>query len=747
MTLTLLGVAIGTAGYMSPEQVRGEKLDSRTDLFSFGLVLYELATGQRAFSGDTAAMVREAILHSAPPPLRELNAKLPIRLASAIDKAMEKNRERRYQSAAEMRADLALLRTGERRFDPRGRHWTATALLLVIAAVGGWQFWRSLNRVPLTDKDTIVLGDIANETTDPVFDSLNTAMRIELEQTPFLNLLAADKVRGAVQQMNRPSDTRLSVAVARDVCLHTSSVAFLTGSVADAGNRYHIALQALNCHSGKSVASAEADAENRGQVVKALGVAGAELRRKLGEPQFSLAKFNKPLEKATTSSLDALQAFAQANELPGTRGSLPYVQRAAELDPQFALAYAYMGAIYFNDGDFRSAAEAESRAFALRDRLAEHSRFFVETLYYDIATGELDKANQIYAQWVQVFPRDLLGRSDFSVSLFYGGQFERAAEEGQEAVRLYPYWNSYLNLFRPYLAMNRFAEAKAVVDEALTRKIDDWHFHSGLYTIALILGDQATMDRQWELLHNSPDPEAKEWALEQLGDTAVYHGQLRAANSHYAAAPGYGPNSAGRLAERALIELEVGNPELAKNTAIRALAVSPDTYAKGIIALVFARTGASDEAHKIMAGLNQEYALNTMMQNYVLPSISAAMELTRNEPARAVELLQMARPYQLGNTPSFNWLYPIYIRGLAFLKMRNGSEAAREFRAMVDRSGVLQDSILNPLAHLQLGRAEAMMGDKAAARKSYEDFLELWKDADSDIPVYKQAKAEYAKLQ
>ena len=746
-TLTHTGVAMGTAGYMSPEQVRGEKLDARSDLFSFGLVLYEMATGQRTFSGETAAVVHDAILNSTPVPLHELNSTLPGKLVTVIDKALEKERELRYQSAKEMRVALEQVENRQRPSMRRISTLFGAAVLLIIVAVGTWVSWRSRNQGKLTPNDTIVLGDFANQTSDPLFDdSLNTALRVELEQTPFLNLLTADKVRRMLLRMNRPGDAKLVTEVAKDICLQTNSLAFVNGSITDAGNHYHITLQAESCRTGEVFARTEAEAENRNHVVKTLGLASVQLRDRLGEPKGSLAQFNKPLEIATTPSLEALQALAEINKRPGAPETIPWGKRAVELDPAFALAYVPLGAAYFNNDDFKLAAEAENRAFSLRERLTERSRFFAETLYYDIATGELDKADRVYAQWVHVFPRDVLAHTDFSVSLRYRGQFDRSAEEAREAVRLDPSSRTYMNLLLPYVSLNRFDEAKAVFEEGQSQKMDDWHLHTGPYTIALVQGDKATMDEQWAWIRNSPDPIAKQWALTQLGDTATYQGRFRAAWEFYAVVPNYDRDSAGNRADRALREVETGNPAMGREEARRALAANPDTYAKGILALVFARTGNSAQAQKLMEELDHEYPVNTMMQNYVLPTIRSAVEVGKNNPADAIELLKLVLPYELGDTPSFNRLYPMYLRGLAYLKLGRGSEAASEFRKMLDHSGVLQDSITSPLAHLQLGRAQVMMGDKDAARKSYQDFLTLWKDADPDIPIYRQAKAEYARL-
>jgi tetratricopeptide (TPR) repeat protein len=739
---------MGTAGYMSPEQVRGEKLDARTDIFSFGLVLYEMATGQRAFTGETAAVVHHAILHNSPPPLREQNRTLPAKLVTTIDKALQKDREGRYQSAGEMRADLELLQSGKRSPVRITWQWLAAGMLLIVIALGVLN-WRSRKSFRLTANDTIVLADFSNATTDPVFDdALNAALRVELEQTPFLNVLAHDKVRGTLKQMNRPEDARLTPELARDVCLRTNSKAVITGSVADLGNHYRIGLKAVDCETGQVVVGTDGRARNRQQVVKMLGVAGAALRRNLGEPEAVLQRFNQPLDETTSTSLEALQAYSEGRirfEQDSSRlSAVPYFKRAVDLDPNFAIVYAFLGVIYEARNELVLAIQNESKAFELRERLDQRSRWFTESLYYQIGSGEQDKGNEVNRKWIGTFPTDFQPRVMLAVSLSWMGQYDRALTEYREALRLEPKSPNYSNLMSNYIGMNRLDEAKAVFAEAQTRKLDDYQLRVCRYQVASLEGDEAEMQELLQWAKNTP--EAKEWAIQQQGDTASHHGRFRAARKFYSKMQDYNPESADRLADDALLELETGNRRSAREMALKALGTNPSLAVKVTLALVFARTGEHKQSETLMGEIGSLYPVSTMIQEYALPTIRAAIELDKDEAANAIQTLKAAAPYELGSTRSFSCLYPVYVRGLAYLKQGQGSEAAAEFQKMLNHPGIVQDCVTSPLSHLQLARAQAMMGDKDAAGKSYQEFLTLWKDADPDIPIYKQAKAEYAKL-
>ena len=763
-TLTRTGAALGTAGYMSPEQVRGEVLDARTDIFSFGLVLYEMATGQRAFSGETAAVVENAILSQPPLPARELNSGLPPRLVATIDKALEKDREHRYQSAGDMYAALQELEAPKPRLQTaRKWKWYAAAALFIAVVVAGSLYWRSRKTFRLTPNDTVVLAHVVNTTGDTVMDdALDLPLFRELTESPYVTVLYPSKVLDTLKLMKvpdipyiyTPQTPKLTPELAREVCVRSDSRAFVTAYIANTGNAYKIALNALDCHSGKRVAGVERQTNNRNQIVSTLGEAGHQLRRELGEREDSLKKFNTPLENETSRSLEALQALNQAEHVRAEQGDevgLPYYKRVVELDSNLAVAHLNLAGIYFNFGDRSSTMAAATRAFALRDRLSQRSRWFVEGGYYLLATGELEKANATFAQWEQTFPTDAYVHRN-RIAIFADlGQLERATEEAREAVRLQPNTSTYTNLAGRLLFANRLDEAKVVLDEAKARGIDGLILRSQRYDLAFLKGDDRAMQEQ--LSYARAVPQGKEWALLQPGDKATYDGRFRAAQKLYsevqrsfhwaAASPPYDV-----LAHTALADMETGNPARARQAAEVALSSGPNSVSKRLIAIIFARTGAVDEAEKIAKSLDHEFPLNTLLQNFELPAIRAAIELHKGHPARAVELLQSALPYD------FAWLedaderlYPTYLRGLAYLQLGRGREAAAEFQKMVEHPAITDDFITAPLCHLQLGRAQAMMGEKEVARKSYQDFLTLWKDADPDIPIYRQAKAEFANLQ
>ena len=752
-TLTRTGVAMGTAGYMSPEQLRGEKLDARTDLFSFGLVLYEMATGQRAFSGETAEVVHDAILNNSPVPVRELNSTLPGKLVTTIAKALEKDREKRYQSALEMRVELEDVRSGKRARVRQLWTWASAVILFAVLTAAGWLSWHWRNTIKLTHKDTIVLADFTNSTGDPVFDgTLKQALGIHLEQSPFLNVLSEQKVGETLKLMDRPRNERLTYEVAREVCVRSKSTVLMSGSIASVGEHFMIAAKAADCHSGDTLASAEAEAQNRNQVLRTLQDVGNELRKKLGESLPSVEKFNQPLDEATTSSLEALQAFSQARKMKEEKSdaeALPYLQRAVELDPNFAYAYSLLGVTYHNLFAYSLASENFKRAYELRDRASARERFYIEGNYYGLVTCEIDKAIQIYTQWIQTYPGDYAPHGSLSRYLIILGRYELANAEAREALRIKP-GNSQpaYYLMESYIAMNRLDEAKEAFEAVRSRGVDYPGFHWLRYSVAFLQSDEAAMREQitWTI----GKPEAEQVLFFEQSETEAYYGRFAKArefsqrmleSSRLAVSREF---AAASTALKGLREAEVGNIVRARRAAAEALQLTPGRNVDGVAGLALARAGEVAQAQKLVDKLNQDFPLDTMMQNYWLPTIRAAMELQKKNPAKAIELLQTADPYELGHAA---YLYPAYVRGQAYLDAGMPQEAVTEFQKMLDHPGIAENNVTGALAHLQLGRAQVMMGDKAAARKSYQDFLTLWKDADPDIPIYRQAKAEFARLQ
>lgn len=754
-SLTRLGTRMGTAGYMSPEQVRGEKLDARTDLFSFGLVLYEMATGQRAFGGDTAAIVHDAILNQAPVPIQKLNSSIPLKLEYIVGRALEKDREQRYQSAADMLADLEEIRSGDTRRAARTSKWFALPVLLLASIAGGVLYLHSRNIFKLTMNDTVILADLGNQTGDPVLDdALNPALRVELEQTPFLSVLARDKVRRTLRLLNRSEDSQLSPETAREVCLRTGSKAVVASSIADIGNRFRISLQGIDCQTGKIFAQVQQEATDRSSVIHALGLAGANLRSKLGEPGPLLQRFNKPLDEATTPSLEALQSYTVGVRRSAELGSveaLPYLKTAVELDPKFSRAYAKLGNESPN-GDV--ATKYYEKAYELKERLSERDRLYVEGHYYTNAIGELEKATQTWLEWIRTYPNDYEPYVNLGSVYAVEGQYEKAATVTREALRLLPQHSAAAsNLMAYYIAMNRFDEATNTLQDLRARKLFGAGAHYCAYLLAFLESDTAAMrERSNEGLSLRGDQSSM---LSIQSDTEAYYGSFRTARAlsqraaESATRAGAEELAARWRAQQALREAEIGNSAVARKGAMDALAISGGREVEPSAALAFARAGDPASAQTLVEKLDREYPRDTIMQHYWLPTIRAAIELKNGDAQRAIATLVPARDYELGlpyGFGTFGNLYPAYVRGLAHLQRGQAQQAATEFQKMIDHPGIVLNSVTGALAHLQLGRVQVMMGDKVAAHKSYLRFLTLWKDADPDIPIYKQAKAEYAKL-
>ena len=613
------------------------------------------------------------------------------------------------------------------------------SILLVGGAGRGGLDDRSLQATRLTEKDTIVLADFDNQTSDPVFaDALNTALRIGLEQTPFLNVLAADKVRGTLKLLKHPEDAELTPELAREVCLRTKSNAVIASSIADAGNHFRIELRGINCQTGKTFAQSQEDTGDRSDVVRVLGIAGGQLRSKLGEPEASLRKFSKPLQEATSSSPEALRFLTEGIRRHASmdmHGAIPYYNRAIEIDPNLALAYAYRGSAYGNLGEITLAGENEKKAYELRDRLTQRSRFYAEATYYWYGTWELEKSCQVHMQWLQAFPTDVIAHIDLSRCLWYmGEEDEKAAAEAREATRLMPTALTYLNLMGQTRDMDRPNESKGVFDEAQARNLLDSQLRAERYLVAFLQQDQMTMTEQLTWAKGKIGVEDSFLSLE--ADTEAYYGRFRSARrlSQQAVDLARKAGSSNLIltyrATAALREAEVGNLVQARQ-AIAEVAESEDRDRSLEAALIFARIGDVKQAQKLVEKVNQEFPLDTLTQNYCFPTIRAAMKLHQNDPAGAIEVLQPAAQYELARPDAFNNLYPAYVRGLAYLKAADGRSAASEFQRVLNHPGIVQNFIIGALAHLQLARAQAMMGDKESARKSYQDFLTLWKDADS----------------
>jgi eukaryotic-like serine/threonine-protein kinase len=633
----------------------------------------------------------------------------------------------------------------------------AVCLLFVLVAV--WLYWPTHKVTALTEKDTVVLADFANSTGDPVFDdTLKQALWVDLGQSPFLNFLSDSTVSDTLRLMERPPGDHVTLDTAREICLRNGSKAVLGGSISSLGSEYVIGLEAIACNSGETLAKEQTEAGRKEDVLKALDEAASSLRRKLGESLASVQKFEVPLEQATTPSLEALQAFSRGRTILLTNDGADvtsYFRRAVELDPSFARAYAALGVTYSHFSNDALAIQNLQRAYELRDRVSQRERFYIEATYYIFVTGELEKAIQSYTEWLQVYPGDSSPHSSLGAIYLALGRLDKAAEEYRKSLAASPNVAPYAALIVTYRGLNRLDLADAVLAQVQARKLDTPSLRSSRYSLAFLKGDNAAMQEQISWAMGKAGMEDR--LLAAQSNTEAYSGRFikarelsqRAAES--AVRSGAPEMAAGWRAQEALREAEISNSTLARQIAKRVLASAPSRDVAPTAALALARAGDVANAEKLVTRLDQQFPLDTLMQDYSLPTIRAAIELGKNNPAAAIQSLQptagyeLVTSYELGSQP-FQWLYPTYLRGLAFLKIGQGQQAAAEFQKILEHRGIMMNWVTGPLAHLQLGRAQVMMGDKAAARKSYQDFLTLWEDADPDLPTLKQAKTEYAKL-
>jgi len=630
----------------------------------------------------------------------------------------------------------------------------ACALALVIVVRFGLR-----TRPALSATDQVLIADFSNTTADPVFDdTLKQALSVQLTQSPYLNILSDARIRATLQLMTKPQDTKLTPVVAQDLCQRAGCKTYISGSIANLGNQFVIGLSAINCRTGDLLAQEQVTAENKESVLKALDKAGTNLRKKLGESLLTVQRFDTPLAEATTPSLEALKAYSLGTkrDLENDAAAVPFFKRAIEFDPNFASAYEALGVAYYNLGESGLARENFTKAYEFRERVSEREKFMIAARYYSYVSGDLERAIETYQLWQQAYPRDTSAHANLGGLYGAVGQYEKAINETLEGIRFNPDAGShYSNLLLSYSALNRLEEAKRAYEQEIARKIDDPVSKANRFGVAFVEGDTGEMDQlmAWSV----GKPEGEDILLAAKSDAEAFAGHARKAQGFSrraveSALRSFQKETAAQYQmDEALWQAEFGNREVARQHTAAALTLTTNHDTQILASLAMARTGDFAQAEKMANDLGNRYPSDTLVNSYWLPVIRGAIEIDRNEPSRAIKILEVAAPYELASPQAWSGLggplYPAYLRGWSYLLLRQGNDAAAEFQKLIDNPGFMLACPLRPLAHLGIARAYALQDNATKARSAYQAFFELWKDADPNIPVLRQAKLEYAKVQ
>jgi serine/threonine protein kinase/tetratricopeptide (TPR) repeat protein len=778
--VSVVGVISGTPAYMSPEQIRGDDLDPRTDIFALGLLLYEMASGNQAFGGKTGGVIIESILTRPPISIRIAHPEIPVRLEEIISKCLQKDRALRYSSAAAVRSDLQQLKRETESGNITQTHtaipaalayappshrpgWkkiaTTAALIAAVLIFADW-FYNTRRANALSQMDTIVLADFANKTGDAIFDdTLRQGLAAQLQQSPFLSLVSEQRIQQTLRLMGQPADAKLSPAVMANLCQRVGSKAYLSGSISALGSSYVIGVSATNCQTGDSLAQEQVTASGKENVLKALGEASTKLREKLGESLKTVEKLDTPIEQATTPSLEALQAYSlgrKTMQAGDYTGAVPLLKHSIELDPKFAMAHAMLGTSYHNIGEKNLSAQSTRKAYEQRSRVSEWEKFYIESHYYHFVTGDMEKARQAYELWARIYPREQVPATNLGIIYQSLGQHEKSLGEFREALHLSPADSLNAgNLVSTLIHLNRLDEARKAADEALSKNLDSADLRLYLYQLAFLKNDSSGMAQQVSWATGKPGKENVMLYME--ADTAAYSGKLASARDFSRQAA----TSAGQAGERemeagceaaaAIREALYGNVSQARQHVIGTLAKSNGRDSQYVAALALALSGDSGGSKALADDLAERFPDDTLVRFNYIPTLHAQVAL--NSPGnatKAIEILAPASAYELGipgNATFWKNLDPVYVRGEAYLAAHQGAQAAAEFQKIVDWRGVVAAEPIGALAHLGLARAYASAGDTAKSRAAYDAFFKLWRDADADVPVLQQAKAEYSRPQ